>query len=228
MKAKLNWKEIGRFVSVLVQLYTNIVAVFKKAKVGPEVVEWLVGPGKDTLVRKIEELTVEFSKANSPEVPKAVEVSMLTAEIDTDQTPKLPFDGAIIEAHVEGGTVTIEKRDDELWIDDKKVILHLVSGQQGGNWIRGHELREELSGKPVLNACVLDFLLENTSFIPDSWKKDANGNTVYVFFWGTIYRHSDGSLCVRDLYWHDGAWQQDYNWLDDDWHGGDPAALLAS
>lgn len=153
----------------------------------------------------------------------------LKAEIDTDLDPKLPFDGAKIEKHEKGGKVTIERRGDELFVGGKSVVLHRSDRQQNGKWIRGHDLCEELTGKPVLNACVLDFLLENTSFIPDSWKKDDDGNTIYIFFWGTIYRDSHGHLYVRYLYWSGGAWNHGYRgWLGHGWHGYDPAALLAS
>jgi len=154
----------------------------------------------------------------------------LKASIDTDLNPKLPFDRAKVESHVKGGKVTIEKRDNELWINDKKVIPYLVSRQEGGKRIKGHELREELTGKSVLNACVLDFLIEHKDFIPDSWKKDAAGNYSYIFFWGTIYRDSD-RLCIRYLCRRDDAWcplHFSSFWLDDEWSGYNPAALLAN
>lgn len=155
--------------------------------------------------------------------------AMLKAEIDdTNLEPKLPFDGAGIEKHVKMGKVTIERRGGELWVNDKKVVLHRSDRQQNGRWIRGHELREELTGKPVLNACIIDFLLEHPEFIPDAWKKDDAGNTIYIFFWGTVYRNSDGFLCVRYLGWRGGAWDWDCDWLGDDWGGDRPAALLAS
>ncbi len=41
-------------------------------------------------------------------------------------------------------------------------------------------------------------------------------------------RNSDGNLYVRYLYWDDGAWNRNYNWLDNDWNVQNPAAMLAS
>ncbi len=41
-------------------------------------------------------------------------------------------------------------------------------------------------------------------------------------------RNSDGNLCVRYLYWNDGRWDWNYNWLDNDWNADNPAAVLAS
>jgi hypothetical protein len=227
MKAKQDWKYIGRFVGTLVQLFTIISATFKKAEVGLEVIEWLVGSGKDFLVGKIEEIALEYRKQNPPEKPLTVQ-SMLKAEIDLDKTPQLPFEGAIIENHACGGKVIIEKRIDGLYIDGKKIILHRSNRQLNGKYIKGDELREELTGKPVLNATVLDFLLEHKEYIPEDWKKDENGNTLYIFFWGTICRDSGRSLCVRYLCWRDGRWCQDYYWLGDGWYGDDPAAVSAS
>lgn len=42
------------------------------------------------------------------------------------------------------------------------------------------------------------------------------------------YRNADGNLYVRYLYWLDGQWQFNYNWLDNDWNGNNPAACLAT
>src|SRR5690606_7878666 len=109
-----------------------------------------------------------------------------------------------------------------------KVVLHLSERQVNGKTIKGHELRRELDGKPVLNACVLDFLMANQSFVPDEMKRDAKGNTVYTFFWGTIYRDSSGRLCVRCCYWGGGKLEQFCYWLDSEWRFKDPAGCLAS
>ena len=90
------------------------------------------------------------------------------------------------------------------------------------NLIRGTELREELKGKPVLNANVLDYLLKHPELIPEEWKGKA------VFFWGTIYRDSRGNLCVRCLYWDGSRWYWSHNWLDDFWLADNLALLLAA
>lgn len=92
--------------------------------------------------------------------------------IDCDATPYVP-DGLAIESHVKGGM---------LEFDPSKIILHLEKGQKGGKSIKGEELRKLLEGKPTLNACVLDFLLANTALIPDSWKKDEEGRTRFIYF----------------------------------------------
>ena len=107
------------------------------------------------------------------------------------------------------------------------VRFHLEEAQRTGT-IVGAELRGLLKGKPVLPAHVLDHLLANTRLIPESWKQDEQGRTRYVFFWGTIYRDSDGDLFVRYLYWRGGQWRWHCDWLVNVFGEQSPSVLLAS
>jgi hypothetical protein len=134
--------------------------------------------------------------------------------IDCDADPFVP-DGWSVEEHRKGGVFKWDK-------EAQKDALYLSEGQQNGKRIKGNELRKALAGKPMLNANVLDYLLANPHLIPEEWKGKA------VFFWGTIYRHRDGRLCVRCLYWYGGRWHWDAGWLDRGWRGNDPAAVPAS
>ena len=112
-------------------------------------------------------------------------------------------------------------------MDGRKVVLHLSKRQQNGKWLRGYELCDELTGKPVLNANILDALYENTHLIPEDWKRDEKGNIRYIYFWGTIYRSAD-RLFVRSLCFDRGGWGRRCDWLDRGWDFGGPATLLAS
>jgi len=104
--------------------------------------------------------------------------------------------------------------------DPAKITLFLAEGQKVDR-IKGDDLRKELEGKPVLNACVLDYLLAHPDLIPVEWKgKD-------VFFWGTIFRDRGGCLCVRFLCWSGGRWQWCYRWVGHDWSDDDPAVVSA-
>lgn len=131
--------------------------------------------------------------------------------VDLDADPFVP-DGWKVVKHVKGG---------QLEFDPAKVALYLDEEQNGGVII-GHELRGKLKGKPVFNANLLDYLLAHPNLIPEEWKGKA------VFFWGTIYRDSVGSLCVRCLVWDDGRWYWVYRWLDGRFDDFDPAAVPAS
>jgi len=144
--------------------------------------------------------------------------------VDCDADPTIPSDyNWTIERHIKSGKVRLERRGDTLYVDGKKVILHLVKQQTRNGVILGHELCKELEkGKLVLlSANLLDYLLEHPELIPDTWKGKA------VFFWGTVYRGSDGSLNVRYLGWDDGGWSWDYYWLDNGWDADYPAVLRA-
>lgn len=143
---------------------------------------------------------------------------MKTYTIDCDAKPKIPYPGWTIESHQKGGKIK--------WNPDN-FALYLDEAQKSG-YIQGHELRKKLEGKPVLNACVGDFLEKRPELVPESWKKNENGNTLYFYFWGTIFRLSDGYLCVRCWCWFDGRLVSRYSWLDDGWGDQYPALVLAS
>lgn len=138
-------------------------------------------------------------------------ITMIENIIDCDADPFVPS-GWKVEEHRKGGQFK--------W-DSARVALYLSKFQKKGV-IDGDKLRKELVDKPVLNACVLDYLLANPHLIPEEWKSK------YVFFWGTIYRHSAGILCVRYLCWRDSGWGWSVSWLGRGWDGADPAALRAS
>lgn len=43
----IDWKQIGRFISVIVKLFSNISEIFKKHQLGPEILDWITGSGKE-------------------------------------------------------------------------------------------------------------------------------------------------------------------------------------
>lgn len=136
--------------------------------------------------------------------------------IDTNKDPLIPYKNWTVEEHIKNGKIE--------W-NPEKVSLYISEKQKSG-YINGNELRKEI--KNPLNANVLDYLLNNPHLIPEEWKQDEQGQTRYIFFWGTIYRLSVGRLCVRCLFWGGGRWQAGNDWLVDGFGGQDPAASLAS
>ncbi|MEA2006992.1 MAG: hypothetical protein U9O20_02415 [Patescibacteria group bacterium] len=132
--------------------------------------------------------------------------------IDCDAGPFCP-DGWKVVEHGKGG---------QLEWDASKIQLYLSKKQEGGSWIEGNKLREELADKSVLNANVLDYLLKNPHFIPEEWKSK------YVFFLGTVYCRSGGYLVVRCLFWFGDEWGWSFRWLVHVFLALDPAILLAS
>jgi len=132
--------------------------------------------------------------------------------IDCDSSPFVPK-GWKVDSHRKGG---------QLEWNPANVHIYLSEHQKGGKSIEGNKLLKELEGKPVLNANVLDWLLAHQELIPEEWKGK------YVFFWGTIYRYSDGYLCVRSLYQFGDRWGWNFVWLGGGFDSGNPAALSAS
>ena len=168
-------------------------------------------------------------KPVAEDATRIITLNPTTIVVNLSATPKLPFNGAEVEQHVGEGWAIVEKRADGLYVNGRKVVLHLSKRQQNGKWLKGYDLRDELTGKPVLNANLLDALADNTHLIAEDWKRDKDGNIRYIFFWGTTYRRpGTGSLCVRYLSFGGGAWARRCHWLGRGWRGDDPAALLAS
>lgn len=132
--------------------------------------------------------------------------------IDCDADPYVP-DGWSVESHKKGGQLE--------WASDK-VALWLCQAQEASKVVQGNELRKLVEvEQDVLNANVLDYLLEHPHLIPQEWKGKA------VFFWGTIYRRLLRALCVRYLFWSGGEWFWEFIWLDDGFFDHDnPAAVL--
>lgn len=222
---KMDWKSLGQLVAVLVNLFAIIRDTLVKAGVGIEIVEWLVGEGKVAFVEEfLKPLAAKFLATQRWKT-----VNATTIMVNLGVLPKLPFDGATVEWHRGEVWVRVQKRRDGLYVNGRKVVLYLSERQKCGKVIKGHELRDELTGKPVLNANLLDALFENTHLIPEDFKRDADGNIIFIYFWDSGFR-SPGfvHLCVRCLFFGDGSWRRSYDWLDHVWAGLRPAALLAS
>ena len=139
------------------------------------------------------------------------EIKIIEHPIDCDATPFIP-NGWSVKEHKKGGMFKF---------NPKKISLHLSKKQKKGS-IEGNDLRKELANQPpVLNANVLDYLLDYPELIPEEWKGK------YIFFWGTIYRSSDGGLRVRCLGWDGSRWYWSYRWLGRGFASGSPAALAS-
>lgn len=139
--------------------------------------------------------------------------------IDLNAAPFNPWanNGFVIDEHQKGGQ----------WkLDFTQVKFRLVNGQKNG--IQGNKVRKALAGQPIFNANLLDYLLAHPELIPEDWKQDENGNTRYIFFWGTIYRNRKGNLFVRCFFWRDGRWYGSHYWLGSDWYEDYPAVVCVS
>jgi len=124
--------------------------------------------------------------------------------IDCDAQPIIPEQFEIY-LHKPGGQF--------IW-DKAKVGLSVVDDKPHPDGPAvANEMRWKRNKKLVLNANVLDWLLQHPKQIPEEWKDKE------VHFWSTVYHHSViDTLAVRYLYWKDGYWQSAYHWVNDDCH----------
>src|SRR3989344_8189772 len=131
---------------------------------------------------------------------------VVLAVIDFSVPCKLPFNGAERVSPAKSGIFELEKRDDDLYLDGVKLGLVLSENQKGGKVIVGHELRKEREAKGGnVSASVLDKCVERPELWPEAWKKDDQGNAIYVYFWDDIFRNpANDHLYVRYGYWNEG------------------------
>jgi hypothetical protein len=191
------------------------------------------GQESAVLIRLAEEMGCEdINVAVNNFLRGNVTITVIKHTIDLAKAPRLPFDGAEVFKHEGKGVVEIELcSNDNLYIDGKKVVLHLSERQMGDKRIIGHELRKELENgtQVLLNSNVLDYLYDHPELFPEHWKKDESGEIRYIFFWGSIFRGpSDGDLCVRFLYLSGSELLRDSRWLGYDWFRQGPSASVAS
>lgn len=218
-----DWKHLGQLMSKMQLLYTTARDTFAGMSIGVEIIPWLVGDGAQAFTEALTSLGEKYRATERVRI-----VSKSCIEVNLDAPPKLPFYGAHVAENAAGGWVTLERKKAGLYINGEKIILHLGEGQKNGKSMKGHALKEALNGKLVLHPNILDALMEHAHLIPVEWKQDAKGRTVYIFFWGVVFRGSVGFLYVRYVVWFVDAWHSVYRWLGRGWGGQDPAALRAS
>lgn len=127
--------------------------------------------------------------------------------------------GAFIPDH--SFEVHEHQKGDQIEFDALKIELYKNSRD-----IKGFRLQKKLKGRKVLNANVLDYLMANPEVIPEDWKKDKEGNPIEVCFFGTIYRRSDGELCIRYLSWGIDKWSWGVKFLIDYFDKFDAVPIL--
>lgn len=149
---------------------------------------------------------------------------------------QFPFYGAMrkVQYFFDGDNTIwkLEKHGGDLYANDKKIGVYRSEYQLGGQSIEGYKLRAEIDGKPEakLPAALLDYLVEHPMLWPECWKKDENGDSIYIYiyFWGDIFNDPGGALYVRYGCWRDGQVISEYSHLYKHWSGNNPAGSLAS
>lgn len=217
------WKLIGQLQAVVLHL----AEVCKKFGIDAvAILEWMVGEGREVMEKEFWTPLVErFKQTLLVEV-----VDNMTIRVNLNVPPQLPFTGAVVHNKPKGtGWVEVKRVGDDLFVDGKKIVLTLSKRQKGMNTIPGMELLDELKRNPVLHPNIMDALCEYRHLIPESWKRNTDGETLFIYFWDVVFRGADGDFVVRCFFWDDGAWDRYYSYvLGFGWHRQRPAAELAS
>ncbi|MBI3251414.1 MAG: hypothetical protein HYZ62_00715 [Candidatus Andersenbacteria bacterium] len=144
----------------------------------------------------------------------------LSFEIDLAASPHAPRQAPHIHRHYGQGRVKLASDHDNLYIGNKRVTKYRSMKQLGGLLIKGLDLYRELAQLPILNACVLDKLVQEPQLIPNTWKRDALGNVIFTIFWDTIFISTEGLMYVHALYcgsssiWQKHAFQLEHSFLE--------------
>jgi len=163
---------------------------------------------------------------------KNVKAKVCSLMIDLSVPCRLPFDDAERVSLVKSGVVKLERRGNDLHLDGKKINLfiserHKTVASRGTQ--QGHDLKDELwirGGN--IGASVLDHLVEYPELWPESWKRNGDGNIMFVCFFDDLFRHPSCGLAVRCGYWYEGRVVPSHKWLDNHWPGNWPSASVAS
>lgn len=175
---KIDWKQIGRFVALIVKLFSHLTETFKKVGVGPEILEWITGDGKEVFEKEfLVPLALRFGSDDN----RFLTVNM-ESEPDSRTTESNEY---TVRRHHRFGTVVVERRGDDLYIDGKKLVLYFSPHQKSGNKVTIEGLDKELRGKKLPNINLLYALFDNQqTMIPSAWK---NYQTIYCL--GTSWEH---------------------------------------
>jgi hypothetical protein len=134
----------------------------------------------------------------------------MKATINLDATPRLKgnpnqlggtwLDAQNILHHNGGGNVEIQKNGNDLYVGGRKVVFHNFSHQKEGRCLRRDDypqfVEEIKQMKNALNACVLDFLIENQDFLPENWGYFRSAE--HILFCGTLFERN-GSMQLKSL-----------------------------
>lgn len=120
--------------------------------------------------------------------------------VDCDVDPIVP-EGLKILSHQRGGQLNLRQT---------RVVPFFSTKQQKGGTIEGKELFRELALQPIMNANVLDFLLDHSELI-ELILKEWEWEKVYgseLFFLGTIFldENEDKYVCCLRRRLEGGGW----------------------
>lgn len=162
---------------------------------------------------------------------------VINKQVDLAMLPTLPFPNAIIQKHVGGRKVVIQKENGNVYINGKQLGLYRsIHQQQNGNTQQtelGVSVLTEVEKLPVQNATLCDFLTAHPEYVPEAWKeRDGSGKPIFVCFWNSLFRepkptaHGISRGFVRCGSWDNGHWFPGYICLGRVWLSNRLAAIF--
>lgn len=227
---------LGRAVALLVDAQSGalgaIIDFLQKAQKDPT---WIVAMQMCLEKKNPWPTEAKPLSAPTPVLWKPVRGSLNKIRVNLDFDLYIPIISGKPEVWTQNprkGWVTLERRaDGELYRNGSRVTLFLTEGQKTGI-VKSLPIRSEVMSQDPLHPNELDALVraweQGLQLIPESWKTNTQGRTVYIFFWAVGFSGSDGNLYVRSLHFRVGQWFCGCRRLDADFDPEDPAALSAS
>jgi hypothetical protein len=170
------------------------------------------GPFTDLMIKLTGENGPEYQAELNKFLRKQPCWEGVTHVIDCSAEPFIPDEQTLIE-HNGGEAFVWDPARIELFHPTCKPVKREEKHPELG------QVEEELRGKPVCNANVMDYLLRYPRLVPDEWKG------YRVFFFGTKYRFGQWRN-VRYLSWHGVNWEWGMICQINTWYENEVAAVF--
>lgn len=189
MLKQRSWTVMGQSLAAQTTLYAITRDTLTNLGVGPEIIPWLSGPGRDAWAGAVQELGCRFIQERTVRVGDAPNSVFVNVALQTGfARPKPKW----VEVCRKGKTV---------YIGNRRVNLKQSRQQLSeGTKIDGYTAMKDLDFEPVDPIFIQAFKLV-PEIVPDSWKEDANGYTKHIFFWRRLGKDHQGEY-ADGFHWH--------------------------
>lgn len=139
-----------------------------------------------------------------------------TIHVNLNCLPTPPVQGMLVIVARGHDWVIVQRRGDDLYVNDRKVVFLLAEVQKTGK-VDGYEVCRAIRDQLTLHPNIMDALLQNTDLLPDSWKRDENGRRRSIYFWYVLFQGRSRIPIVRSCYYFDPdeTWYQSFTWFDE-------------
>lgn len=224
----IDWKQFGRFLKMVLDLFGIITAEFKARAIGPDILEWVTTEGKDEFVEKSLKPLGDAYYAFQEKVREAETPKTIIGFIDLDAEPVPPPGKVVHTKNIKQGRVEVKYRvdEDELYADGHKVILWQLKKGFPEVDSRVFCVGIKMLGNRLLNlnAAFADWLYANPDYIPRKWQYKP-----MLLFLGTEWKNVSDSLrhevCVRVLTRRPLLWESEDFWVSNNMAGAASAGI---